>query len=67
MAEIRSEYPLALRRGHSIFVEERKYRVHRKDFYEEERFGPLANKVLVETTTGVQLAFPLAYPVEVHA
>lgn len=63
----RSEYPMTLRRGDSISVEERKFRVHRKDFYEEDRFGPLANKVLIETTTGVQLAFPLAYPVEVHA
>lgn len=57
-------YPLLLKRGQKIVTENRTFTVHAVDFWEKERFGPLVNKVFIETTVGTLLSFPLGMQVE---
>lgn len=58
------KYPLLLKRGEEIVTENFRYTVTSVKFYEADRTGPFANRVVVETSTGKQLTFPLGSQVE---
>lgn len=65
------KYAMELKQG-EIFTTydggKQTHKVHSTAFYAEERFGPLANKVIIETSHGALLALPVSqqYEVAIH-
>lgn len=58
------EFPLLLKRGQRIKVEDRAYTVHSIDQFIEEKWGTFHNRVGIETTVGTYLTVPIGSQVE---